>query len=162
MRHSDIQTQSYCFVNYCNMTEKENEKIWNIRNNTLISVWMINNKWITHSEHDMFINSLRSKMSKDYFLIKNFDGNIIGSVNFTYLNDGIVERGIFINPKFWGKNHAYLSLSELYSYINKHWSIKRIITQVKVDNAASNALERKLGGQIFKSEDGYNYYIVNL
>lgn len=114
MRHQSFTTKSYQFINYSEMSDSDSKSVWEIRNDIFISAWMVNDKAISYKEHTEFIDSLRHNLDKDYYVVKDFDNNIIGSVNITYTDLGISERGIYINPDFWGKGHAYACLVEFY------------------------------------------------
>lgn len=144
------------------MPESDSEKIWKLRNHPFIATWMINDNEISFSEHKRFIKNLKQNPNKDYYLIKDFDDNIIGSVNITYTDFGISERGIFINPDNWGKGHAYKCLTEFYNHIKNNHEVKIIRTVVKIDNDASNSLEKKLGSELIGTDNVYNTYILQL
>lgn len=144
------------------MNEEESVKIWNLRNLDKVSSWMVNPDSIPWNDHCGFIESLKINDHKDYFIIENFDSEIIGSVNIDYSENGISERGIFINPDFFHQNHAYRSMIEFYEYAKDNFDIVRIITKVKIDNIASNKLESKLSAKLIETKEGYNIYSLQL
>lgn len=129
-----------------------------MRNHPLVAKWMVNSEEIPFEEHQRFISSLSTKTEKDYFIIKDFSSNIIGSVNIDYTETPYPERGIFINPLFFHQNHAFNSLKEFYEHAKSEWGIPGIMTKVKIDNIGSNRLEEKLGAQQSLTKEGYNIY----
>lgn len=144
------------------MISEDSEEIWRIRNNCAVRKWMVNTDIIPFESHKQFVEFLKQRADKDYFLIKNERGDIIGSVNIDYPEDNVSERGLFINPLFHKKGHASRSMKEFYTHAHNNWGIKKIKTKVKKDNEASNSLEMKLGAFQIEEENGYNVYMLNL
>lgn len=162
MRNSSFNTASYRFINYAEMTNQDSEKIFNLRNNPLVAFWMVNNDYISLSDHLKFIEHLKSNSDKDYFIVKDINNDIVGSVNLDYSDMGVSERGVYVDPDLHGKGHAFRMLSEFYAHAKSFWKVCVIKTKVKQDNRASNALEIKLGAMFIGQSDGYNNYILNL
>ena len=158
MRHHGFETPSYRFINYVEMTDNDSRTIWELRNHPLVSIRMVNNEIIPYYNHQKFISGLAGNTDKDYFVIKDKNLNIIGSVNIDYSESPYPERGIFINPAFFNNGHAYNSMKEFYEYANSRWGLPGIMTKVKIDNAGSNRLEEKLGALLYEIKDGYNFY----
>lgn len=162
MRHGSFDTASYHFINYAEMGEDESRGIWMLRNDPAVTVWMVNGDEIPFEAHCMFVASLRDRSDKDYFIIKDKDSRIIGSVNLDYSDSGMSERGLFINPLFHRQGHAHRTMLEFYGRAKESWGIRRIKTKVKIGNGASNSLERKLGATLVREDNGYNVYILEL
>lgn len=158
MRNLSFHTESYSFMNYAEMNEEEQRIIWELRNHPSVARWMVNSGTIEYDIHLSFINKLKTQTDKDYFIIKDKDNNIIGSINIDYTETPYPERGIFINPDFFHKNHAYNSMKEFYRHAHFNWGIKGIFTKVKIDNVGSNRLEEKLGASLTRTQSGYNFY----
>lgn len=156
-----FSTDTYHFLNYKAMGEIDSKEIWRLRNLPEIARWMVNDSFIPYENHQRFVAGLKGDESRDYFIIKDLEDNIIGSVNLTYFSREDAERGIYISPEHWHRGHAYRSLTEFYSHFKRH-GIKKIITKVKIDNKASNSLERRLGASLSDSKDGYNFYELEL
>lgn len=142
------------------MSEIDSREVFELRNDVRVSKWMVNDKVISWEEHKGFIDNLRSRTDKDYYIVKNSDNEIIGSVNIDYSDNGISERGIFIAPSQHNKGHALRLLSEFYSHARQFFEVKAIFTKVKADNVASLRLEEKLGSQFLKEEGGYKTFIL--
>lgn len=144
------------------MSDADSLNMFELRNSPDISLWMVNDKEISHDEHEAFINSLKSRTDKDYFVVKDNDNEIIGSVNIDYTESGVSERGIFIVPGQHNKGHALRVLTEFYRHARRYFSVNTILTHVKSENAASLRLEEKLGATFEKEEDGYKSFILKL
>lgn len=162
MKNHSFRTNSYKFINYALINEADSRRIWEIRNNPEVAQWMVNPDPIPLESHFKFIESLKENTLKDYFIIKDIEDNLIGSVNISYSPDGYSERGIFINPTFFHKNHAYRTMTEFYEYAKQNWDIKGITTRVKKNNIASNKLEEKLGASVISVVGSYNHYCLEL
>lgn len=162
MRHPSFNTPTYKFVNYCEMSRQDSQIIFELRNNPFVSIWMVDDDYISLEQHSKFLASLTDRDDKDYFIIKNDSNEIIGSVNIDYCDMGISERGIYIDPERQGHGHAFKAIKEFYQHARNNWGIKAIKTKVKVDNVPSNALERKLGARLMVTSAGYNGYLLEL
>lgn len=158
---NSFHTLSYHFINYINLNEADIKAILEIRNQDAIKIWMVNTQPIGLQQHLDFIKNLQQDSTKKYFAIKDKENNLIGSVNVHFLENNIVERGIFINPLFQKKGHAEKSILEFYSYLSQ-MGITKVFTRVKENNVSSNSLEKKLGATLVESKEGYNFYILNL
>lgn len=152
-----FSTNNYRFVNYLDVSAEESLQILELRNREEIRKWMVNDEPISQANHFRFMESLVDKERCDYFMIKDPSGNFIGTVNITALSPDEAERGIFINPDFQNQGHASQSLAEFYSKLSS-LGIKSVITKVKTENVASNALEKKLGACLIKVDKGFNIY----
>lgn len=145
------------------MTESEILSTWELRNHPDIRKWMTHPDPIEFANHRQFIKSLSDRNDVRYYLVEDKAGNIIGSVNISYISENKVERGIYINPVFQGKGHAKRLLQEFYDILHREYSIKTIVTKVLKENAPSNALESSLGAvSSCGTLADYNYYILNL
>lgn len=162
MRNGSFNTETYHFINYSEMSEDDSREIFDLRNHHDVSRWMVNDQEISWDVHKRFVNSLRSRIDKDYFIVKDNDGMIVGSVNIDYSENGISERGIFIAPNRHHKGHAFCVLKEFYSHVKLYFSVSTILTKVKSDNVASLRLEEKLGSKFSKEYDGYKTFILKL
>lgn len=156
-----FDTSCYRFINYNEMSEDDNRKIWELRNHPSVRRWMVNDSFIPWESHKQFVSGLKNDESRSYFIIRDMEGDLIGSVNITGQGQDLVERGIYINPLHWHKGHAVKAMSEFYHYL-KNKGVKGIWTRVKIDNYASNALERRLKAVLLETREGYNFYRTDL
>lgn len=156
-----FSTDHYQFINYNECSRADLLEIREIRNLPEVRARMVDEMEISLEQHLKFLESLKHNTSKDYFIIKDHAGHLIGSVNLTYLPDQVAERGLFINPSHFRQGHAFRTMKELYSRIAQT-GIKSVFTKVKTDNNPSNNLEKKLGAELISSEGGYNNYLLQI
>ena len=156
-----FDTVTYRFINYTEASQEDIVMIWKLRNLEDVRKWMVNGQEIPLKNHLDFVKNLGNRKDKAYFIIKDKKGDFIGSVNISIMKDRLAERGIFINPDFHNQGHASKSMKEFYDRIAGP-SINRIFTKVKVDNKASNALEKNLGARLIETVDSYNHYLLEI
>ena len=87
-------------LNFIDLELEEKEMILKWRNHPDIRKWMYNQDEIKLEEHLNFIDSLKLRKDKLYFLVKKED-EFIGVIDFTQLvieNENVVEKSY---PKFW-------------------------------------------------------------
>ena len=154
-------THNYRFINYKELNEEDSRLVWKLRNEPGVTQWMVNDSFIPWESHRRFVESLKTDKDRDYFIIRDVEDRLIGSVNILRFEEGLVERGIYINPVYWNKGHAGKSMMEFYAYL-KTQGIKGIITKVKINNLASIALEEKLKSRLTDIKEGYNFYFLEL
>lgn len=160
---SSFMTSNYVFKDFSEISDDEVLHIWELRNHPDIRKWMVHPEPIELPDHKNFIKSLSGRNDIQYYIVKDMTGQIIGSVNISFLSDYKVERGIYIDPRHQGKGHARRLLKEFYGYIHQRYSINYVITRVMKSNVSSNALEYSLGALQINSEDPkYNFYMLGL
>lgn len=157
-----FDTEHFRFKDYRNLTKNEIEEIYRLRNLIEIRKWMTHSDIIEFESHVKFLSSLSEKENQIYYLVYNMQNEIVASVNIHITDNKDAERGIFLNPKFFGKSLASQILSEFYSAIHKILGIQRIFTKVFKDNVSSNKLELKLGASLIKTDSKYNMYILSI
>lgn len=151
-----ITTVGYRFIPYPDCTTEDHARLLEERNAEDVRKFMINKEVITPERHAAFVKALRGRRDKQYYMVTDREGNLVGSVNLERIgsNDGrnILERGIFINADQRGKGHARRLLTELYDCLASSWRIDGITTRVMKDNRASLALEASLGAEAVGEE----------
>ena len=151
-----FSTEHFQFISYTEMGSDLSEKIWRCRNLKEIRDFMSNPEPIDRNAHDNFVKSLTNRDDREYFCVMQ-DGILIGSVNIHYIDPNTVERGIFINPTYWGKGFSKSISREFYNHI-KTADISRVCTKVKKYNKASIALQKSLGAKKYMEDDEYQYF----
>ena len=131
------------------------------RNRPEVRKYMLNEDPICVEDHFEFCRSLRHRRDKVYYLVM-VGTAIVGSVNFQWIAEGTLERGIWVARDYRGKGVAKSVLPAAYAELHRRLGVKKIFTEVKEGNEASNALERSLGAKLVRSEKGMNYYELEL
>lgn len=155
------ENNGYRFVNYVNLSEHEKALVWSMRNLPEIRKWMTHSELINWDSHVQFLNSLSKRVDLCHYLVY-YCTHVVGAVNYTLLGDGVVERGIYINPTCQGKGHAKNILNIFYSYLKEKLNICVVKTRVLKENLASIALEESIGAQLVDQDAEYFYFSLIL
>ena len=105
-------------LNFIDLKLEEKEMILKWRNHSEIRKWMYNQDEIKLEEHLNFIDSLKLRKDKLYFLVKKED-DFIGVIDFTQLvNKESVHMGIYSNPNINVNGKILLNKIIEYSFNN--------------------------------------------
>ncbi len=156
-----FSTQSFDFIDFADMNEKTSKIVWQCRNLPEIRRWMVNQDPILWLNHSRFLEHRKNDSSNVHFCIMQVS-EFVGSINYQVIDENTVERGIYINPKFWGKNIALKVCREFYEVLNHNMNVKLVCTKVFKDNIASNKLEISLGAGKVREDEQFNYYSLSL
>mgnify|MGYP000502841713 CR=1 FL=1 len=125
-------------LNFIDLKLEEKEMILKWRNHTDIRKWMYNQDEITLDEHLSFIDSLKSRKDKLYFLLKKED-EFIGVIDFTQLAEEIsVHMGIYSNPNI--KGNGKILLNKIIDYSFNDLKVKKIFSEVFAENNKAHNL----------------------
>lgn len=126
-------------LNFIDLELREKEMILEWRNHPEIRKWMYNEYEIKLEEHLSFIESLKSRKDKLYFLVKK-ENEFIGVIDFLDLDKKEIFYGIYSNPN------------------SKILGVGRVLNEVSI-NFAFNVLKvSKLKLEVFKD----NIQVINL
>lgn len=157
-----IKIGRFSFESYTVMDDMTSKIMLRGRNDPEVARHMVNRKPVSTGEHNLFVDSLRSRDDKVYYAVTHTNGDVIGSVNLERTGTARMERGIWIDPSQWGKDLAVKLLARLYDYIHRAMGVAIVETKVRLDNAASRRLEEKLGAEEVRRDDEYVYYETRL
>ena len=119
-------------LNFIDLNIEEKEMILKWRNNPKIRMWMYNQDEIKLEEHLTFIESLKSKKDKSYFLVKKED-KFIGVIDFTQLVEKkSVHMGIYSNPNL--KGNGKILLNKIIDYSFNNLKVERIFSEGLMEN----------------------------
>lgn len=158
---SSFKTDNFTFLDYTEMDDVMSRRVWECRNLSEIRKWMVNSQNIPFEEHMKYVKSLRREDNTLYFSVLT-GGDFIGSVNLHIKENGIAERGIYINPDQWGKGLGRKICKEFYKYIRDNLGVYTVTTTVRKCNHSSNALEHCLGATRTGEDAEYYYYMTCL
>ena len=88
---------SYKLINFTELTLEQKEMILEWRNSEEIKKWMYSQKKIDYLDHINFIESLKKRKDKLYFLLKDQE-NYLGVIDFTEINKDSCYYGFYGNP----------------------------------------------------------------
>ena len=125
-------------LNFIDLELKEKEMILEWRNHPDIRKWMYNQDEIKFEEHLNFIDSLKLRKDKLYFLVKKED-DFIGVIDFTQLvNKESVHMGIYSNPNING--NGKILLNKIIDYSFNNLKVKRVFSEVFAENDRAHYL----------------------
>lgn len=123
--------QNIKLLNFIDLKLEEKEMILKWRNHPDIRKWMYNQDEIKFEEHLSFIESLKSRKDKLYFLVKKED-EFIGVIDFLDLDKKEIFYGIYSNPN------------------SKIMGVGRILNEISIDFAFNSLKAHKLKLEVFE------------
>ena len=118
-------------LNFIDLNMEEKKMILKWRNHPEIRKWMYNQDEIKLEEHLSFIDSLKSRKDKLYFLVKKED-EFIGVIDFLDLDKKEIFYGIYSNPN------------------SKIMGVGRILNEISIDFAFNSLKAHKLKLEVFE------------
>ena len=119
-------------LNFIDLELEEKEMILKWRNHPEIRKWMYNQDEIKLEEHLNFIESLKSRKDKLYFLVKK-EEEFIGVIDFTQLVEKkSVHMGIYSNPNL--KGNGKILLNKIIDYSFNNLKVERIFSECLMEN----------------------------
>ena len=118
-------------LNFIDLKPEEKEMILKWRNHPEIRMWMYNQDEIKLEEHLNFIESLKSRKDKLYFLVKK-EEEFIGVIDFLDLDKKEIFYGIYSNPN------------------SKIMGVGRILNEISIDFAFNSLKAHKLKLEVFE------------
>jgi len=127
-------------INFINLEYQEKVMILTWRNHPKVKSVMHNNLDISLDDHLIFIESLKKRDDKKYFLVKDNTLNI-GVIDFINITTDEAELGIYSNPNLRGKGS--LLLDEICKYAFEKLKINILKAGVYSDNTQAIELYKK-------------------
>ena len=75
----DFSTNTFDFVNYVHLTERESHAIWEGRNHSDVRKWMTDPEPFSWESHQNYISSLSAKTDRSYWAARK-DNAVVGSM----------------------------------------------------------------------------------
>ena len=129
-------------INFVDLTIEEKKMVLSWRNHPDIKKWMYTDSDISLENHLNFIDSLKDRKDKLYFLVKK-DDEYIGVINFTDIKAESLEMGIYSKPS--AKGLGSILLKTIIEYAFDTLKIKRIFAEVFSENSRAYNLYKKYG-----------------
>ncbi len=144
MKEIIINDQSYSFSNFLDLDSVETELVWKWRNNVAIRRWMYHSEIILFENHLKFIEKLKIKKDKIYFLVKR-EQNPIGVFSIVDIKGQSGEWGYYIAPEYHhhslGVEFYYYTLKYVFEVLN----FNKITGLALVKNKSANSLNGLFG-----------------
>lgn len=110
------------------------------RNHPNIRRWMLSSDEISPEDHFRFVESLRQRSDKRYFLVQE-NGESIGVIDFTAITEDTAELGIYANPGMRGVGEVLMRALIDYAFLTLR--VKTLIAMVFSDNERAKHLYEK-------------------
>ena len=128
-------------MNFTELTLEQKEMVLIWRNSSEIRKWMYNQEEIELNDHLNFIESLKSRKDKLYFLVKK-DKEYIGVIDFTeIIEEESLHMGIYTNPNI--KGNGKILLNKIIDYSFDNLKVKKIYSEVFSQNNKAYELYEK-------------------
>lgn len=128
-------------INFIDLSLEEKEMILKWRSHSDIRKWMHDQNEIKLDDHLNFIESLKSRDDKLYFLVKKED-EFIGVIYFTELfHKKSVHMGLYSNPDM--KGNGKILLNKIIDYSFNDLKVKKILLEVFEENEKAYNLYKK-------------------
>ena len=137
-------------INFINLEYHEKVMILKWRNHPKIKSVMHNNSDIALEDHLNFIESLKKRVDKKYFLVKKHSLNI-GVIDFINITKHEAELGIYANPELRG--YGTLLLSEICTYAFETLKVQVLKAEVYNTNVTAIQLYQKFNFEEIQSEN---------
>jgi len=110
------------------------------RNHSNIRRWMLNADEILMENHLRFVESLKNRADKRYFLVQ-LEDEYIGVIDFTDITQNSAEIGIYANPDIRGVGEILMKALVEYAFVTLH--LTTLIATVFADNERAKHLYEK-------------------
>jgi UDP-4-amino-4,6-dideoxy-N-acetyl-beta-L-altrosamine N-acetyltransferase len=147
-------------INFTELSLEEKKSLLEWRNNPIIRKWMCTKEEISLEEHLNFIESLKTKEDRVYFLVKQ-EMQDIGVVDLTDIKPKrSAELGIYANPKL--KGQGPLLMECIINYAFHTLELQQLYANVFMENKRAINLYKKLNFKIVDSMKNKKMYCMEL
>ncbi len=151
---NDFYGDGYHFINYINLSQKQQKYVWQVRNSEKVRHFMINSDPFSYEEHQSFVESLLYDYRKIYWAVfKNSEFIASISLNLIHWNEGSAEWGIYLNPIYIGKGYSKKISNFFFRHISQNTSIKCIKAKIKMTNIISIEFHKAVGFNLLDKKE---------
>ena len=136
-----IKYLEFQMINFIDLSLEEKKMILKWRNTKSVKRWMYNRKAIPLDKHLQYIDSLKNRKDRVYFLVKD-KKDYLGVVDLTQIiKDKSAELGIYTNPSVYGVGR--LLMSKIIYYAFNTLQLKKLKANVYIHNEKAISLYKK-------------------
>lgn len=148
-------------INFTELTYADKMRILSWRNDDRIRFNMYSTDIIKESAHLAFIEALKEKSDREYFLVRQ-DGKPLGCIYFTDITEKNAVMGIYAAPEVKGAGRPLMDA--LLSYAFNCLKVETVTSEVFADNERASSLYEKYGftGVSEKTVNGRRVKIMEL
>jgi len=138
-------------INFIDLTLEEKKMILLWRNDTSIKKWMYNSDYIILDTHLQYIESLKKRDDRIYFLVKN-DNDYIGVIDFTSIDykKKETEIGLYSNPNIMG--NGKILMNNIIDYGFNNLKLDRLCANLLINNIKAYNLYLKFDFKEYKKD----------
>ena len=139
-------------INFTDLNCKQKDMVLSWRNHDKIRKWMYQTSKITKEMHYSFIDGLKEKTDRIYFLVMD-DSNNIGVVDLTNIDNvtKTAELGIYTNPELRAQGDILLKV--IIDYAFEKLKLKKLNANVYLDNLPAIALYQRFSFQKIQEDN---------
>lgn len=150
----------YEFIDFIDLNDAQKEIVFKWRNDERVAKFMLH-KNISLDEHLKFLNDLKTKSNKKYFLIKMGGGSkYIGVIDFVNIDQNSCEFGIYANPEL--KSQGKILMQLMINYAKNTLCVKQIKGYAYNFNQKAIALYEKFGFKIVAKDSDFTHFCLDL
>jgi len=151
-----LQLEKIVLKNFITLSSLEKKIVHSFRNDKRIREWMYNKDKIPYSVHLDYIESLKQRDDRVYFLVQH-ECHYIGVVDFTNISQDkkVAELGIYANPDL--KAQGNLLMETIIEYGFRFLMLERIKANVYQKNISAINLYKRFGFVVKKKEKNMLY-----
>lgn len=146
-------------LDFTTLDPKQLTLVLSWRNDPNIRRWMLCRDEISLEDHFRFVESLRQRSDKHYFLVQDND-EYIGVIDFTNITEDTAELGIYANPGKRGVGKILMRI--LIDYAFSTLRVKTLIATVFSDNERAKHLYEKFDFTETKRTDHGNMELIRM
>lgn len=150
------------FKDFITLTSEEKKMVLEWRNTESVRKWMYNKDVISLENHLGFIESLKNREDRYYWLVTSPKGNYIGVLNVTEVNreKDQAEMGLYLNPQ--SNEFGFDFVRECFYFFFNTLQCKHLYCAVDSKNMDAYSIDSFLGCEFDeKKYDGETCYLVS-
>ena len=149
-----LHLYDYRMKNFTSLDKKDKKILLQWRNEKRVRKWMYSKDKILLKHHLAYINSLKQKDDRIYFLVEhNFQK--IGVIDLTNIKNKSAEIGLYANPNLYGVGAILMQLIIRYGFL--YLKLKLLKANVYTNNIKALNLYKKFGFLIHHEKEGLYY-----
>lgn len=130
--------------NFTTLSKVQKQMILAWRNHEAVRAYMYNENAISEAEHFSFIESLKTREDRRYFLVQD-EGIDIGVIDFNDISNASAVMGLYANPTLHQKGVGSLLMDAIVTYAFETLKVRILKAEVFEENTKAKALYEKFG-----------------
>ena len=137
-------TDALQLIDFVHLSDNEKRMVLEWRNHPNVKEWMYTSDNIALEAHLSFIDSLKHRSDKRYFVVKN-DKDYLGVIDFYNIIDDSCEFGLYVNPFAHTRGIGKELLTQSILYAFNALNVQTLVLEVFCNNTKAIHLYEKYG-----------------